>query len=115
MEPKITIKSAYKYYDENIEVWNLFLYIEFCSMSFCVQRIRKNIDKFIYYNKADFDDMMYCSVDLIYIFEKTNIVADSIYKLKQKFGKKLKKISINKTMAETLKCFSCYSCNFFIY
>lgn len=112
--PQITIKSAYKYLDEKIEVLNLFLFIEFCSVSFCVQRTRKNIDKFINNNKdCDFKIMSY--LDVVYFFDNPNIVSDSIFQLKKKFGKKLKKISITKTMEKTLTCLSCYSCNFFIY
>lgn len=55
------------------------------------------------------------SLDIVYIFDNTNIVSDSIFQLKKKFGKKLKKMSITKTMQYTLTCLSCYSCNFFIY
>ena len=115
METKIIIKSAYKYYDELLQVWNLFLFIEFCSISFCVQRINKNINKYIVYDKDNKYKMMNYELDIVYIFEKTSIVSDSIHKLKKTFGKKLKKISINKNMVETLYCLSCDSCNFFIY
>ena len=114
IEPQITIKSAYKYWHDKLEVWNLFLFIEFCSVSFCVQRTRKNIDKFINDNK-DCDFKIIKSLDIVYIFDNITIVSDSIFQLKKKFGKKLKKMSITKTMEKTLTCLSCYSCNFFIY
>lgn len=113
MTSKINIKSAYKYYDNSMELWNLFLFVEFCSISFCIQRVRKNINNFINsYENIEFKTMSY--LDSIYIFENNNLVPKAIFNLKKKFGKNLKKISITKTMIKTLSCFSCYSCNFFI-
>ena len=112
----VQIKTAYKYYDESLEVWNLFLFVELFSLSFCIQRIRKNIDRFVNFNDDDgLNNEMYSPTNIVYIFENNNLVAESIKNLKMYFGKKLKKISINKTMANTSKCISCYSCNFFIY
>lgn len=126
MKPQIIIKSAYKYYDEIMKVWNLFIFVEFCSVSFCVQRIRKDIDRFIDYGKKKIYDsesikshMFIYEIDKIYIFENINILSKSMYELKKKFNGKLKKIKLsslkNKTIINTLQCLSCYSCNFFIY
>jgi hypothetical protein len=90
IKQEIKIKTAYKYYDESLEVWNLFLFVELFSLSFCIQRIRKNIDRFVNFNDDDgLNNEMYSPTNIIYIFENNNNIN------KNSFVKKFNNNTIN--------------------
>ena len=123
------IKTAYKYFDETTKLWNLFTFIEYCTITFCIQSVRKDytvltepktFHKFFDENEiilAEYYMFDCCKkgFDIVYTFESNNDVNKSIYELKQFFGKKLKKQNITKTLYKSSKCFNCMCCNWFIY
>jgi len=109
--PDYTIKSAYKYFDETTGVWNLFLFIEYCTIYFCLHRCRKHLERFTTnnfigkYDRYDSDKIEINRFDNIYAFETKNDVNKSIYNLKQNFNGKLKKQTITKTLNNKTKAF----------
>lgn len=114
------IKTAYKYYDEDMKLWNLFIFVEFCSIYFCIHRVRKNL-KYLtdetYYN-IDYIESSRNQIftyDVVYIYESNDFINESIYELKKNFGKKIRKQNITKTLYKTIRCFACISCNFHLY
>lgn len=123
------IKTAYKYFDEVNKLWNLFTFIEYCSITFCIQSIRKDYtiltepktfhkifdENEIILAKYYMFDCCEKGFDIVYTFESNNDVNKSIYELKQFFGIKLKKQNITKTLYKSSKCFNCMCCNWFIY
>ncbi len=123
------IKTAYKYFDELTQLWNLFTFIEYCTITFCIQSVRKDytvltepkiFDKDVDTNNRILSTyyMFDCckkGFDIVYIFEKNDDVNKSIYELKQNFGKKLLKQHITKTLYKSTECFTCMCCNWFVY
>ncbi len=116
------IKSAYKYYDEKMKIWNLFIFVEFCSVYFCIHRFRNDIKYLTGEMKYDDDideiqflkNTIFNNHDVIYIYESNSFINQSILELKKKLIG-IKKQNITKTLYKSIECFSCYSCNFPIY
>lgn len=123
------IKTAYKYFDETTQLWNLFIFIKYCSITFCIQSVRKDYtiltEPKIFSDHFDTNEIILAEYymfncckkgfDIVYTFESNNDVNKSIYELKQFFGKKLKKQNITKTLYKSTKCFNCMCCNWFVY
>ena len=123
------IKTAYKYFDETTKLWNLFTFIEYCTITFCIQSVRKDytiltepktFHKIFDENEIILKEyyMFDCCTkgfDIVYTFESNNDVNKSIYDLKQHFKDKLIKQNITKTLYKSSKCFNCMCCNWFIY
>jgi len=107
---EIRIKTVYIYYDKIYSIYNMFIFIEYCTIGFCIHRIAKNPK--IFYTK----NMMMTPQDGVftYIFEDITHMSLSIYKLKKTL-KNYKKISFTNNFTKYLDCFSCLSCNYFVY
>lgn len=110
----ITVKHAYTYFDDNNTLYNLFVFIELCSVGFCVHRARKDFNDLIDTENTTFE----VPGDIVYIYKNQNIMSKSIKILQKKFPT-MEKITIDATTLENIKtslsCMSCYSCNNFIY
>ena len=105
----IRIQTAYKYYDKERSVWNLFIFAECCEMYFCIHKINTNIEQFIStYIKHNSASSMYN--DTVYVFADKTIVNSSIHRLKQRLGNTCRKVNITKTCAQHVECLTCFSC-----
>ena len=123
------IKTAYKYFDETTKLWNLFTFIEYCTITFCIQSVRKDYtiltEPKTFHKIFDENEIILAQYymfdcckkgfDIVYTFESNNDVNKSIYDLKQHFKDKLIKQNITKTLYKSSKCFNCMCCNWFIY
>ena len=123
------IKTAYKYFDETTKLWNLFTFIEYCTITSCIQSVRKDYtvltEPKTFHKIFDENEtilaqyyMFDCckkGFDIVYTFESNNDVNKSIYDLKQHFKDKLIKQNITKTLYKSSECFNCMCCNWFIY
>ncbi len=106
------IISVYKYFDDQTKYYNYFIFLEHCSIHYCIH-------KFDYTSNwlSSNNDLELMSQDenvYVYLYENKNIMRSSIYQLKHTFNP-IKKCSITKSLPDFLKCFSCYSCNFIVH
>jgi len=108
MNTNIKIKTAYMHYDMKHNIYNMFIFIEFCSIGFCLQRISN--DKNTFYTEGP---LYLNNGNVLYIYEKIEDMNNSIYLLKKELH--VKKIKITQKYSKYIKCFSCYSCNYFVY
>lgn len=106
MNTQIHIKSVYLHYDETFKVYNMFIFVTYCTVGFCIHRIADDVNKFYYRHQP-----MYHS--FTYIYEKVEDMSSSIYRLKQTLCVKKKKI--HKELPNYIECFTCFSCNYFVY
>lgn len=104
------IKTAYSYYDEKNNIYNMFIFIEFCSIGFCIQRVSDNTE--IFYIENMLMSTYYGAIS--YIYEDIALIPLSIQKLKQQF-ESIKEIPISNDYKKYISCFSCFSCNYFEY
>lgn len=107
MNCDLKIKTAYMHYDTKYNMYNMFIFIEFCSIGFCLQRISDN--KKTFYT----EDLTMYDGNITFIYENINDMNMSIYLLKKEL--QVKKIRITQGYSRYIQCFSCFSCNYFVY
>lgn len=103
----LKIKTAYMHHDTMYNVYNMFIFIEFCSIGFCLQRISDNKKTFYTENLTMYDG------NILFIYENINDMNMSIYLLKKEL--QVKKMTVTQGYARYIRCFSCLSCNYFVY
>ena len=110
MENKLKIKSAFTYYDERFSLYNLFIFLEFCGIGFCIQRLAQDPKMF----SVEYMLMQPSYGNFTYIFTNKDDIPMSIHKLKKLFptGKKRK---ITNKYWKYIDCLACVSCNYFVF
>lgn len=105
----INVKTMYFYYDVKNSVYNMFIFIEYCGVGFCIHRVSKDPNTFYYSNMI----MNVLHGVFIYIYENITNMSLSIHYLKQKIPT-LKKKSLYH-YDKYLKCIDCFSCNYYMF
>lgn len=104
----LNVKSVYIYYDETYNAYNMFIFLTYCSVGFCVHRVADEVSKFYWLQQT----MYITDGAFVYIYEKPEYMAASICSLKKHLA--LKKKNIYKTLPKCIRCFNCFSCNYFV-
>lgn len=105
------IKSCYIYYDKRLKIYNMFIFLHHYGMAYCIHRITNDINIFFV------EDMLLSEDEgtYVYIYDNINSMTTCFIDVIMSRLPGTKQIPVIPQLETYIRCFDCYSCNFWIY